>query len=343
MRLPLHLLAIAARVLANNDSQDSTRAVTVLPSSSDTVEAVRITEPLDCRHMFVPSMDWKAIKPDECLPAGLSIRINFETGVKEARLKAADDDTVSDNRPSQLNIQREGDAGGSGIVLMKDSERYSADKAHAYLLPVAGASDDEIQKHLDWLEQEISDIDEGVTLMESHAAKTALVSLFSHSSPNPRPPVLRAHAARVFAQAVSNNPQAQATALDAMDRLLDALAAEADANARKSLLHATACLVRGNQAAARVFSRHAGFERLKGVHAGAKADRRLQHKVVDLVVDLFDADLMAVDFGGTNLHVGGEHAKKDELHADLMARFKVSGFCDGTVSDYDIQHLCASK
>ena len=36
--------------------------------------------------LFEPSKDWKVIKPEQRLPAGLDIRVNIDTGLKEAKL-----------------------------------------------------------------------------------------------------------------------------------------------------------------------------------------------------------------------------------------------------------------
>lgn len=36
--------------------------------------------------LFEPSEDWKVIKPEQRLPAGLDIRVNIDTGLKEAKL-----------------------------------------------------------------------------------------------------------------------------------------------------------------------------------------------------------------------------------------------------------------
>jgi len=40
-------------------------------------------------NMFQPSLSWKQIKDDEILPPGLEIRINMQTGQKEARIAAS--------------------------------------------------------------------------------------------------------------------------------------------------------------------------------------------------------------------------------------------------------------
>lgn len=45
-------------------------------------------DPLD---VFYPTKEWKTVKPDQAIPAGLHVRLNLETGKKEAKLMDGDD------------------------------------------------------------------------------------------------------------------------------------------------------------------------------------------------------------------------------------------------------------
>ncbi|KAG0668671.1 nucleotide exchange factor sil1 [Maudiozyma exigua] len=59
--------------------------------------------------LFEPSSDWKVIKPEQRLPAGLDIRVNLETGLKEAKLGDAnpiDDATTT----AVTNVHKQVDA-----------------------------------------------------------------------------------------------------------------------------------------------------------------------------------------------------------------------------------------
>lgn len=72
----------------------STSASTTSSVSSTTASAskLRITDTLICDddkcypRVFKPSKDWQIILPEQQLPGGLDIRLNLETGLKEAKL-----------------------------------------------------------------------------------------------------------------------------------------------------------------------------------------------------------------------------------------------------------------
>ncbi|CAI4036292.1 hypothetical protein SMKI_15G1310 [Saccharomyces mikatae IFO 1815] len=54
--------------------------------------------------IFVPAHDWKPILPGQDLPGGLSIRINMETGLKEARIN---DEDISNSSSNELVVSLE--------------------------------------------------------------------------------------------------------------------------------------------------------------------------------------------------------------------------------------------
>ncbi|KAJ3285212.1 hypothetical protein HDU79_007492 [Rhizoclosmatium sp. JEL0117] len=296
-------------------------ATILLALASSTALAESINEvsadaqgPKDCSHMFIPTTDWKVIHPDECIPAGLHIRINFDTGLKEAKLKNPNDDAVDAN--AAVAIVHQGEDGE-----LKVTNPNEAKPEEKQSLLAEGLGVDDLVHHLTWLEEEVSDIDEGANLMEDSWLRARLVGLLaSHEDAG-----VRSHAARVFAGAVSNNFNAQRAAVAEVDGILAAVSHETNVQVRKSLAHAVASLVRGNKVAARVFWRHNGFKALKHLYDVSKVDRRVQNKVKELVNDLFDVDMLA------------EGSEVDEEGLVLM---KDGGFCDGSVSDEGITSLC---
>ncbi|KAJ3064725.1 hypothetical protein HDU98_011892 [Podochytrium sp. JEL0797] len=224
--------------------------------------------------MFVPSRDWKPIHPDECVPAGLHLRMNFETGVREGKLRDGEEGAGTD----VVFVRQEEEGLGVPPPVVHEEEE---EEGVVYLQE--GLSDEDLLLHLSHLEDQVSRIDDGITLMESTHVKARLLTLLS-TSPNP---LVRTHAARVYADAVSNNLLAQQAALSTMDVILGTLDSETNPQARKSVVHAVASLVRGNKVSSRVFWKHGGFETLRNVFGSG--DRRIQNKVKELVVDLFDA------------------------------------------------------
>ncbi|KAI9349686.1 hypothetical protein BDR26DRAFT_930601 [Obelidium mucronatum] len=338
MKLPT-ILATIVLVLAScppsiSASSQSVAVVPPEPSSSSSSH----NGPTDCSHMFIPTTDWKVIHPDECIPPGLHIRINFETGVKEAKLKGKDDDDAQDSAagtaisvPAVVVGEQKGasESGASGYTIVKESRKQKesndddASKPYGSLLS-EDLNDQDLQNHLEFLEQEVSDIEEGTRLMETKFLRHRLIQIIS-THPDAS---VRSLAARVYAGSVSNNLMAQQAALDTIDALLESIQKEDNTQVAKSLVHAVACLVRGNKVSARVFWKHGGFKVLRGLFDGAKwrSEKRVQNKVKDLVNDLFDVDLLV------------DGSVQDQEGLKLMAQ---GGFCDGSISDEGIAGLCA--
>lgn len=52
---------------------------------------------------FVPTNEWQVIKKDQAIPAGLHVRMNFQTGVKEAKLMESTGSSNSDASQSDQN------------------------------------------------------------------------------------------------------------------------------------------------------------------------------------------------------------------------------------------------
>ncbi|KAJ3405711.1 hypothetical protein HDU80_000879 [Chytriomyces hyalinus] len=292
----------------------------------------------DCSHVFQASSEWKVIQPDECIPPGLHIRIDFETGIKEAKLKDPHTDASLANDVSE-----------QGVLVVKSPEIEK--EGIADLWPVLGksASVEDIIRHLDFLEQEVGDTDEGVTVMTNHLSKSWLVSLISPSSAQsnqettaaPVPLAVRIHAARVFALAVANNHAAQSAALDTLKVLVAELAKgtgvdDGSLEFQKSLMHAVTCLVRGNSRAVQLFWRELnGFALLREVTeklGPGRTESRVYQKVVEFCVDMFDGDLVASEGDG------GSGVENQEV---MLESFRASGFCDERTTTEEIRSICA--
>ncbi|KAI8839695.1 hypothetical protein BJ741DRAFT_598421 [Chytriomyces cf. hyalinus JEL632] len=294
----------------------------------------------DCSHVFQASSEWKVIQPDECIPPGLHIRIDFETGIKEAKLK----DPHSDSAGSLVN-----DVSEQGVLVVNSPE--IAKEGGGDMWPVLGksASVEDIIRHLDFLEQEVGDTDEGITVMTNHLSKSWLVSLISPTFAQtnqgatavPVPLAVRIHAARVFALAVANNHAAQSAALDTLKVLVGELAkgagfADGSLEFQKSLMHAVTCLVRGNSRAVQLFWRDLnGFAVLMEVTeklGPGRTESRVYQKVVEFCVDIFDGDLVASE---------GEGGSGVENQDAMLGSFRASGFCRDRTATEEIRSICA--
>jgi nucleotide exchange factor SIL1 len=55
--------------------------------------------------VFIPTSEWQTIKPDQGIPRGLHVRLNIQTGVKEAKLLDEKDKTSKTN-PTDVKTEK---------------------------------------------------------------------------------------------------------------------------------------------------------------------------------------------------------------------------------------------
>lgn len=96
-------------LIADTRSQDSQLAVVEADDDQDqdnevTVESFESEKPSDMNKIFIPTREWQVIKPDHVVLPGLHIRMNLQTGLKEAKL--LDDDDGSEYLQSVERLQK---------------------------------------------------------------------------------------------------------------------------------------------------------------------------------------------------------------------------------------------
>eukprot|EP00105_Crassostrea_gigas_P031107 XP_011453692.1 PREDICTED: nucleotide exchange factor SIL1 [Crassostrea gigas] len=77
-----------------NTVTDKTSALTVVPDSEDDDATVTTEEEgapdFSNLDVFYPTKDWQEVKPGQAVPKGLHIRLNMDTGQREAKLMEGD-------------------------------------------------------------------------------------------------------------------------------------------------------------------------------------------------------------------------------------------------------------
>ncbi|KAJ3122816.1 nucleotide exchange factor sil1 [Physocladia obscura] len=310
--------------LSHNDKNE-------LQRTNAAVERVAHSFAQDCVRVFVPTIEWKQIQKDECIPAGLHIRINLETGLKEAKLRSADDDNDGggENNNSDIN----GFKHSLSLVAAQDSasldlnENTDPESTEEKLLS-PHLPDESLKKHLLLLEDDLGDFDEGASFMENITLQSRLVRIIS-IHPDYK---IRTLAARVYAVAVSNNLMAQQAALSSLDSFLRALTNEQHPLVRKSLINSTAALLRGNKVSSRIFWKKGGFRKLMHVYHDAmnNHEKYLLSKILILIKDLFNVEMLV------------EGSTIDRQGLELLAD---AGFCQSDIVSVDegIRALCESR
>lgn len=80
---------------------------------------------------FVPTHEWQVIKEGQSIPAGLHVRMNFQTGIKEAKLMENEESEnnkikfTEEQKPADKTTKK-----GPKIILANDEEKdiYSSEK-----------------------------------------------------------------------------------------------------------------------------------------------------------------------------------------------------------------------
>lgn len=111
--LPVVLAALSLELVASTVSQSIIQPVYPRSESmsADDTRDLEISGNSICSNgrcyprIFEPRYDWQSILPGQELPGGLDIRINMETGSKEAKLN--DDDSEGDNGTHDLVVSSE--------------------------------------------------------------------------------------------------------------------------------------------------------------------------------------------------------------------------------------------
>ncbi|KAI9354066.1 hypothetical protein DFJ73DRAFT_959063 [Zopfochytrium polystomum] len=234
---------------------------------------------LECEHTFVATHEFRAVQPNECLPKGLHVRINIETGLKEAKL-LSDDDATNEN---SLEMTLQSTENGELLRVEGDAEKQSRELS----------LDD-----LALLEESVGNIDDGIEFMRSPLSERVLDLLSNDNE------AIRVEAARVLGMTLANNPAAQKVAVSRgwMPRLLGSLG-KGDAGAAqtiKSELFLLGALLRGSVDATESFQRSGGVKILLDIPSRLSSQtaeqqsrqRSIKSRILSIVDDLFDEEII---------------------------------------------------
>ncbi|XP_077992621.1 nucleotide exchange factor SIL1-like [Glandiceps talaboti] len=97
--------------------------------------------------VFYPTKDWQTIKPGQAIPAGLHVRINLETGLKEAKLMDEEDKENDDG----MKYWKEGERMG---VVNTDKKSFSKEELKD-ALKLFKAKQDDVKHEIEGHEEEI--------------------------------------------------------------------------------------------------------------------------------------------------------------------------------------------
>jgi nucleotide exchange factor SIL1 len=244
--------------------------------------------------LFTPTNDFQVIRKDQDLPPGLHVRLNLETGAKEAKFYNPDEDTGSSNNlvvvdpsshsdelspspspphndaPVKPPKSAPSDRGTFDNAVVVLSDKSSSAVATLFAL----TSLEDLAHEIYWGEQ-----------LAAPSPVQRLLDLAASANPN-----IRASAALVLGSACSNNPKALSKTIENVGGagklllpLLEAVGKETDAKARQRLIFAIAQMLKDDSVRRELLSSD-GVEILNAVFRNHENSRG---KIAVLVEDTF--------------------------------------------------------
>ncbi|CAD5121485.1 DgyrCDS9990 [Dimorphilus gyrociliatus] len=228
---------------------------------------------------FYPTKEWQTVKEDQAIPPGLHVRLNLETGKKEAKLMDENDNkgqndnlvVVPDDQPSitdeiYLKSLLKEKKLRSMDELKKDFEALNANyQTDAEILKSlfkeynGRKARDTHLRILNDLDGLLHQVDNGQEWM-----KMGGIPLLINDMNSTDFEIAKA-AALCFAAAVQSNPQVQVKVIHHVSVLIRRLAIITDEDVSIKILYATSALVRNIPVGLHTFIQHGGLDELEKI------------------------------------------------------------------------------
>ncbi|ODQ52360.1 hypothetical protein SAICODRAFT_19928 [Saitoella complicata NRRL Y-17804] len=200
--------------------------------------------------VFEPTHEFWAVKADQAIPAGLHVRLNMETGAREAKLLADEPDenlamvVVNPEDGAQvISVEEPPDPAQhhkpNARIPIGDFEVFE-DAVSKVMSPKSSTSD--LTSAFAALEDLAHEMDFGIKLVKKPIL-TRLVEMLSHASPQ-----IRSNTALILGSTLRNNPPAQslaASTLNLVHELVQRLSEEDVGEVKARLVYALSAAVSG--------------------------------------------------------------------------------------------------
>nr|XP_022288692.1 nucleotide exchange factor SIL1-like isoform X2 [Crassostrea virginica] len=284
------------------DSQ--TGALTVVPESEDEDATVTTEDEAmpDFRTMdvFYPTKDWQEVKPGQAIPKGLHVRLNVQTGQREAKLMDGD------------NGLKYWTQGGKQGIVNTEKEYFTPEDLKKAL------KEFKVNK----IDDEDTEIDNAILFCDIGGMKMVIQSL-NHSSAD-----MRSISSSLLATALQNNPKVKVYCIEAgvLHHFVRALSTEVDLNVRKRLLFALSAMVRNFPYAQTKFGELGGFSVLSKLFVSpGSVEDATSERTLSLVVDLMEEHESVTK---KNKDHSAEELLKQYQEFPLHDHLLQNGFCE---------------
>lgn len=292
--------------------------------------------------VFVPTEEWQEIINGQAIPAGLHVRMNLQTGKKEAKLME-DEPDVEDKGINHEALKEALKNIKSDFKVEKkfDPSKYrSMDQLKSELgdMNIAVESDVQIMKKLfsqfkdtddedakadiiENLEYYVHQYDNAVDFVHMEGFKLIIIPSINSTNPN-----LRKQSCFLMGGAAQSNPQFQIAALEAgfVDFLLRLTSLDPEPEVSTKAFFALSSLLRNFPEAQNTFLRQGGLGVLTKIFEQEnKSYERLKIKILTLIHDL----LVERDMSATNDDSVSRARKKQYDQLNFEAQIKDAGWC----------------
>ncbi|XP_075622381.1 nucleotide exchange factor SIL1 isoform X2 [Balearica regulorum gibbericeps] len=219
--------------------------------------------------VFYPTHQWQTVRPGQAVPAGSHVRLNLQTGDREAKLPD------SENGRSDTREERRRKRLGKVDV---DSNSFTSQELKKALAKM---------KETEKAERKV---DNAKDFLSMGGLQLVIDGLNSTEA------VLKEHAAFVLGSALSSNPKVQIEAIEggALQKLLVILATEQPLSVKKKALFALSSMLRHFPYAQQQFLKLGGLQVLRSLFR-QKGMETLHVRVVTLLYDLIVEKMLLED------------------------------------------------
>ncbi|KAH8267606.1 hypothetical protein KR018_000820 [Drosophila ironensis] len=291
------------------------------------------TEPDNKTGEFVATKEWQVIREGQSIPKGLHVRINLQTGVKEAKL------LDESERGTALQSQKETDGEGkrSYAELRKDYKEFQKNfRTDGELIgqligqyrnfsrtPLEG----ELRQKLDCLENLeylLHQIDNALMFIDNGGLDDVLLPIVVNETNT----ALRVSALLVLGSLTSNNPKAQIKVFEKNfgSHLAQILTSSGQSVEISAALHAFGALLRKFPLAQQRVLSTAGTQALIRLLQGTEVELRSKAKAVTLISDLLLEKRSMLE-GSSDEPEAAASAKAQYVLLELEPWLQSQGYC----------------
>ncbi|XP_076372670.1 sil1 nucleotide exchange factor isoform X2 [Tachypleus tridentatus] len=290
MVLGIMMMFDVKSILGTDERSKPTKAVVLIDTKQKSHENEVKIEEESTNELFIATKDWQKIKPGQAIPQGLHIRMNFQTGVKEAKLldKEMDKDSTESNSP---------------IIADEEATNWDAGSDQK-----TGFSHKELKEALKSFRAEEYQGDSGQYDVAQDFVKLGGLQLVSPDL-NITDEKVRELVVFTIGSAMQGNPKVQISVLQSniMQNLLRLVVLDPSPNVKARSFYAISCLVRHFPLAQQWLVENGGLSAFSDVfNHGDPQHQKLQLKVVTLLYDLV-----------TEQHLTKKHTKKGAVKEKL--------------------------